>query len=366
MTFNKLGINKKLTDKLIKKGIKTPTEIQAEAIPEIIAGKDVIGKAKTGTGKTFAFILPVIQGIDFSKDSIQALIVAPTRELATQISGEIKSLLDNKSDCLLVLGGKDVFEQIRKLGRTPKIVVGTPGRIMDHLERESMNLGKLKYLILDEADQMLDMGFLRDVETIVRRTPKRRQTMLFSATMPNEVKRIAKAYMRNPREIAVEDREITLDSITQIAVETTDRRKLQDLCRILDEENPFLAIIFCRTKARVSKLNFDLGSRGYNCDELHGDLSQAKRQRVMKNFRDMKLQYLIATDIAARGLDVEGITHVFNYDMPEDTTTYIHRIGRTGRAGDTGKAYTFVTDKNQEQLNMLQGKIRKNLIKYKK
>ncbi|MDO5707600.1 MAG: DEAD/DEAH box helicase [Andreesenia angusta] len=363
--FKKLKIRDELTDKLWKKGIRKPTEIQKLSIPEILSGKDIIGKAKTGTGKTLAFILPIIQNLDMNRNNIQALIITPTRELATQISKEIKELLKDSTDCLLILGGQDIFMQIRKLGRTPKIVVGTPGRLIDHLDRNSLDIGKIKYLVLDEADQMLDMGFLGLTESIIKRTPKRRQTLLFSATIPNEVKRMAKVYMKNPKEISTDDKQVTVENIRQIVVETTDRKKLTDLIKIFEEENPFLAIIFCRTKNRVKKLNLDLGSRGYNCDELHGDLSQAKRQRAMKNFRDMKTQYLIATDLAARGLDIEGITHVFNYDMPEDTTTYIHRIGRTGRAGDRGIAYTFVTEKNMDQFRILERKIKKNLIKWK-
>lgn len=364
--FKKLGISSKITEKLRRKGIVEATEIQEQSIPEILKGKDFIGKAKTGTGKTFAFILPIIQNIDKDNDNVQAIIITPTRELASQISREVKDIVDEEADVLLLTGGTDVFGQIRKLGRTPKIVVGTPGRIADHLERGTLNIGKIKHLVLDEADQMLAMGFLDDVVSIINRTPKRRQTLLFSATIPNEIRKIARAYMKSPKEVEVGEKEVTLDNIMQIIVETTDRRKFDDLREILDTENPFLAIIFCRTKARVAKLNMDLGMKGYNCDALHGDLSQAKRQRVMKNFRDMKLQYLIATDVAARGLDVEGVTHVINYDMPEDTVSYIHRIGRTGRAGEKGKAYTFVTDKNREQLNMLERKIRKSLTKWKR
>lgn len=364
--FKKLGINTEIVEKLKRKGIVEATEIQEKSIPAILKGRDVIGKAKTGTGKTFAFILPIIQKMDRRNDNVQAIIITPTRELATQINTEIKEIVEEQSDVLLLLGGKDVFAQIKKLGRSPKIVVGTPGRILDHMKRGTLNLGKINQLVLDEADQMLAMGFLNDVESIIRLTPKRRQTLLFSATIPNEIRSIAKAYMKDSLEIEVGEKEVTLENITQIVVETTDRRKFEDLCTILDDENPFLAIIFCRTKARVKKLNMDLGMKGYNCDELHGDLSQAKRQRVMKNFRDMKLQYLIATDVAARGLDIEGITHVFNYDMPEDTISYIHRIGRTGRAGEKGRTYTFVTEKNKEQLSMLEKKIRKNLTKWKK
>lgn len=364
MSFQKLGIQKELEVKIFRKGIKYPTEIQYKAIPEILQGKDIIGKAKTGTGKTFAFLFPIVQQIDYKKDEIQAIVLVPTRELATQISREFKNFLENTEDCILILGGQDINKQIKKLGKLPKILVGTPGRINELVIKGNINLGKVEKIILDEADQILDMGFSRDVDNIINKIPKRRQTLLFSATIPDEVKIIAKKYMKNPKQIFIEDKKVIIDNIEQKYIKTTDRRKIKDLMDILDDEQPFLAIIFCRTKKRAEKLNMDLGMKGYNCDVLNGDMSQAKRQRVMKNFRNMKLQYLIATDIAARGLDINGITHIFNYDIPEDTTTYIHRIGRTGRAGDKGKAYTFVTEKNEEQFKKIESRIKKTIEEY--
>lgn len=363
LNFNELGIKGYLVDALKNKGINEPTEIQVRSIPEVLSGKDVIGKAQTGTGKTLSFVLPMLQNINKQKKEVQGLIIAPTRELAIQITKEIQSLKDEEVGVLSVYGGQDVFDQIRKLKNGAQIVVGTPGRILDHLRRETINLGKVTFLVLDEADLMLNMGFLQDVESIIRNTPKRRQTLLFSATMPVGIKKMASSYMNSPKEIAVEGKSVTLDDIEQIIVETTDRKKQEALRNVMDEENPFLAIIFCRTKRRVSKLNEELSTLGYNCDELHGDLSQAKRERVMKTFRDAKIQYLVATDVAARGLDIEGVTHIFNYDIPEDAESYIHRIGRTGRAGQKGKAYTFVADKDAEKLASIEKKIKSTIQK---
>lgn len=292
------------------------------------------------------------------------MIIAPTRELALQITEEANKFSSVKGvNTLSVYGGQDVEKQIRKLNKGVHLVIGTPGRLIDHLNRGTINFDKLDMLILDEADQMLHMGFLQEIEMIIKRTPKTRQTMLFSATMPRTVKKIANKYMKSSVNVYVESKSITLDEIEQIVVETTDRKKQDELCKKLDEYNPFLAVIFCRTKRRVSDLNKALQEKGYNSDELHGDLSQTKRERVMKTFREAKIQYLVATDVAARGIDVEGITHVFNYDTPEDPESYIHRIGRTGRAGESGVAVTFVTPKNMQQLLDIERHIKINIEK---
>ncbi len=364
INFKKLGINSEMEMLLKKSGIIEPTPIQKEAIPMLLEGRDVIAQAQTGTGKTLAFLLPMLEKIDPNKKAIQALIVTPTRELAIQITGEAKKLSGIKGINLLsVYGGQDVENQIRKLKNGVHLVVGTPGRIIDHLKRETINFGKLDMLVLDEADQMLHMGFLGDIESIVRQTPKRRQTMLFSATIREDIKKLAGQYMKNPKIIAVESNNVTLDTIEQIVIETTDRGKQDALFESMDKYNPFLAIIFCRTKRRVKTLSDALQMKGYNSGELHGDLSQAKRERVMKNFKDAKLQYLVSTDIAARGIDVTGITHIFNYDIPEDVESYIHRIGRTARAGKTGVAVTFVTPKNVEELNTIERKIKMSIKK---
>ncbi|MCG4585757.1 DEAD/DEAH box helicase, partial [Anaerosalibacter bizertensis] len=255
--------------------------------------------------------------------------------------------------------------QLRKLKRGIHIVIGTPGRLLDHIRRKSIDLSKLKMLVLDEADEMLNMGFLKDIESIIRETPKTRQTMLFSATMPKGLRSLATRYMREPSQVQIQGEKITLDEIKQIVVETTDRKKQDALCQVIDEERPFMAIIFCRTKRRVKTLNNALKQRGYNSDEIHGDLNQAKREKAMRAFRNAETQFLVATDVAARGLDIEGITHIFNYDIPEDAESYIHRIGRTGRAGKTGMAVTFIAPKDRQGLETIERKIRMTLKRKK-
>lgn len=360
--FRTLGISPELEKVLEKNGITVPTPIQEQAIPQLLNGKDIIGQAHTGTGKTFAFMLPIVENIDITKTYIQALIVTPTRELAIQITNEAKKLAEAKDISILAAyGGQDVERQLRQLKRGVNIVIGTPGRLLDHIRRKTIDLSGVKMVVLDEADEMLNMGFVKDVEEIIYKTSKTHQTMLFSATMPRQLRTLAAKYMKSPVEIQVQGEKVTLDEINQVVIETTDRGKQDALCSIIDEQRPFMAIIFCRTKRRVKALNDDLISRGYNSDEIHGDLSQAKREKVIKAFRDMKLQLLVATDVAARGLDIEGVTHIFNYDIPEDPESYIHRIGRTGRAGETGKAFTFVTPRDRQELVAIENKIRKNL-----
>ncbi|KNF08337.1 DEAD-box ATP-dependent RNA helicase CshA [Gottschalkia purinilytica] len=364
--FGTIGISNKLKSILNQNGITKPTSIQVKAIPEIIKGKDVIAQAHTGTGKTLGFMLPMMESINASQPFIQGLIITPTRELAIQITDEAKKLAPYKDvNILAAYGGQDVEKQIKKLKKGIHIVIGTPGRLLDHIRRKSINFSKLKMLVLDEADQMLHMGFLKEVEEIINKTPKGRQTMLFSATMNNQVRSLASRYMKEPSEIQVKGSNVTLDEIKQLVVETTDRGKQDALCSIIDEYNPFMAIIFCRTKRRVSALNQALNRRGYDSDEIHGDLSQAKREKVMKAFRKAEIQLLVATDVAARGLDIEGITHVFNYDIAQDPESYIHRIGRTGRAGQTGVAVTFVAPKDRQELDMIERKIKMTLERRK-
>ncbi|MFF2481592.1 DEAD/DEAH box helicase [Paenibacillus sp. NPDC058071] len=342
--FNAMGIMPELTERLQNDGIVKPTPVQEKAIPALLAGQDMIAQAQTGTGKTIAFALPILQRIDVTKDQVQALILTPTRELAIQITAEMAKLAPAVgAKVLAAYGGQDVVAQIRKLNNAPHIVVATPGRLIDHMKRETINLGKLRMLVLDEADQMLHMGFLPEVESIVVQTPKARQTMLFSATMPEAIKRLAENYMKTPVDIRIKSTNVTLDSIKQIVLETTDRGRQGALIELLSQYRPYLAVVFCRTKVRAKKLNEALQDAGFASDELHGDLTQAKREQVMKRFRDARLQILVATDVAARGLDVEGVTHVFNFDVPQDSETYIHRIGRTGRAGQNGVAITLAS-----------------------
>nr|WP_230497037.1 DEAD/DEAH box helicase [Pseudoneobacillus rhizosphaerae] len=341
-----------MVDTLKTLGIAVPTPIQQQAIPLLLDGKDVIAQSQTGTGKTFAFILPILEKIDSNESHIQALIVTPTRELALQITNEVKKLLEERQDIrvLAIYGGQDVESQLKKLKHGRHIVIGTPGRLLDHIRRETVDFSKSSFLVLDEADQMLHIGFLPEVERIIDETPASRQTMLFSATMPDEIRQLARRHMKNPHNIQVEKTQAPLENIKQIAISTDDRAKQGDLIELLHLYRPYLGVIFCRTKRRVTKLYEALKENGFNCDQLHGDLSQAKREQVMKRFRKAEIQFLVATDVAARGLDVEGVTHVFNYDIPEDTESYIHRIGRTGRAGGEGLAVTLYAPKDREEL----------------
>ncbi|WP_144542839.1 DEAD/DEAH box helicase [Cytobacillus oceanisediminis] len=354
--FLTLGISKQLSKTLLSHGIGKPTPIQEQAIPAVMEGKDLIAQAQTGTGKTFAFILPILEKIDPSATYIQALIVTPTRELALQITDEVLKLTsDNDAiDVLAVYGGQDVDKQLKKLKKNVHIVVGTPGRLLDHIKRETIDLSSTNFLVLDEADQMLHIGFLDEVEDIIKETPPERQTMLFSATIPAEIRKLAKKHMKDPEYIQIEKTQGPAHSVKQLAIHITDRAKQATIMQLVQTHRPFLAVIFCRTKRRVSKLYEVLKSNGFQCDELHGDLSQAKREQVMKRFRDAEIQLLIATDVAARGLDVEGVTHVFNYDIPLDPESYVHRIGRTGRAGTKGLAITFYSSADKPLLETIE------------
>ncbi|WP_081954778.1 DEAD/DEAH box helicase [Paenibacillus graminis] len=361
--FKELGVSELLNGLLQGQGIAKPTPVQEEAIPPLVQGLDVIARAKTGTGKTLAFLLPIMDKIRVEQAYPQALIMAPTRELALQITEEARKLARHTGvKILAVYGGQDVEKQLRKLEGGRHLIIGTPGRLLDHMRRGTLDLSGVKMLVLDEADQMLHMGFLEDVETIITAVPYRRQTMLFSATMPDPIKRLASNYMKEPLDIVIKSGSpIPLDNIRQQVVECSDRNKEEALIALIERDRPYLAIIFCRTKRRVSKLNEALQAAGYDCDELHGDLSQGKREAVMKRFREAKLQLLVATDVAARGLDVEGITHVFNFDLPLDADSYIHRIGRTGRAGGKGLAITFSSPRERAGLELIEHGISQRL-----
>ncbi|MGP4075473.1 DEAD/DEAH box helicase [Halobacillus sp. K22] len=360
-TFEQLGVRKDFINKLTQEGIGAPTPIQQEAIPSLMDGRDVIAQAQTGTGKTFAFLLPILQNIRVEEASVQAVIVTPTRELALQITEEVRKLKTKDMHVLAVYGGQDVAKQAHKLDGQAHIVIATPGRMLDHLRRGTISLEAVKYMVLDEADQMLEAGFLPDVQDILSQTPEAKQTMLFSATITTQVNQLGKKILKDPRRITVKEKTVTLEGIKQLVYETTDRAKQDTLIQIMQEHRPFLALIFCRTKRRARKLNDALLSHGFEADELHGDLSQAKREKVMKRFRDAKIQYLVATDVAARGIDVEGITHVFNYDIPQDPESYIHRIGRTGRAGGKGLAITFAAPKDRQALQSIEKSIKQKI-----
>jgi superfamily II DNA/RNA helicase len=357
--FKKLGLSDDILSALKTQRISEPTPIQEQSIMLIKNGNDVIAEAQTGTGKTLAFLLPMFENMSPDIATIQSLIVTPTRELAIQITQEAMKLKEAKNlNILAAYGGKDIGSQLKKLKGNIHLVIATPGRLLDHLNRKTINLDHLKTLVLDEADQMLLMGFKNEVRSIINHTPRKRQTLCFSATMNSDVKKLAYKNMRDPKLVIIQKEEVTLKNIKQVLIETTDRKKQEDLCKILDEENPFMAIIFCRTKRRVDNLEAALYQKGYNCEKLHGGITQPKRERVMKAFKNLEIQYLIATDVAARGLDITGVTHIFNYDMPENSESYIHRIGRTGRAGEKGYAFLFSTPKDENILGMIEKKIK--------
>lgn len=345
-------------------GFEEATPIQAKAIPVAIAGKDMIGQAQTGTGKTAAFGIPLISKIAASEDRIVALIMAPTRELAIQVSEEIEKLGRFKGlRSLAIYGGQDISRQIRSLRRKPQIIIGTPGRLLDHINRKTIRLDDVQTVVLDEADEMLDMGFMDDIQSILKLVPEERQTLLFSATMPANIQKLAQQFLREPEHVKVESKLLSAPSIQQYYVEIQERMKFDGLCRLLDMEPPELAIIFGRTKRRVAELSEALMKRGYACDGLHGDLSQNQRDAVMRKFRDGSIDILVATDVAARGLDVSGVTHVINFDLPQDPESYVHRIGRTGRAGKEGTSWSFVTHRETDHLHFIERVTRHRISK---
>ena len=364
MNFKELGISEPLVQVLKKSGITTPTSIQEECIPLIKDYKDVIAQAQTGTGKTLAFLLPLFENISPDVCATQALIITPTRELALQITEEANQLAKGKAiNVLAAYGGRNIGSQLNKLKGTIHLIIATPGRLIDHIERGTIDLNKVKTVVIDEADQMLLMGFRNEVDQILRATPRNRQTLCFSATMAPNVKKLAYHYTYSPTMVTIEPKKVTIDTIRQEVIETTDRWKADTLCQVLEEDNPFLAIIFARTKRRADELFAKMKKRGFNVQVIHSDIAQNKRERILKSFRDADLQYLIATDVASRGLDISGVTHIYNYDVPETPEIYIHRIGRTGRAGEDGYTCMFVAPKDNLEFNMIERKLRRNLPK---
>lgn len=360
MDFKDLKINSKLIYSLKNNGIITPTKVQMDVIPEIIRKKDVIGKSKTGTGKTLAFLLPILQRIDNTSKNTEVLILSPTRELAIQITEEANKFNINDIGILAAYGGKDVGSQLKKLNKGINLIIATPGRLLDHLERKSISLSKLNTIVIDEVDQMLLMGFKNEIEKIMSYAPKKLQTLCFSATIDSKVKKLAYRYMNNPTIIDItENEESEIPNIKQEVVKTTDRWKVDALVKILEEDNPFMSIIFCRTKRRADELEVKLAAKGIKAAKIHSDVPQNKREKIMKSFRDCEIQYLIATDVASRGIDVTGVTHIYNYDAPESVESYIHRIGRTARAGDSGYTCLITDPKNYNILEEIE-----NYLKY--
>jgi ATP-dependent RNA helicase DeaD len=355
LKFNELGLAPELLKSIEGMGFEETTPIQEQTIPLALEGKDVIGQAQTGTGKTAAFGLPMLQKIDTSKHVVQGLIVAPTRELAIQTQEEIFRLSkDKRVKVTCVYGGADIRRQIKQIQGGAQIVVGTPGRLLDLIRRKSLRLAQVETLVLDEADEMLNMGFIDDIESIIKETPKTRQTLLFSATMPDAIKRIGVRFMNDPETVRIKTKTLSAPTIDQFYTKARDNEKFDVLTRLLDVQNPKSALIFGRTKKRVDELSKGLEMRGYQAEGIHGDLSQSKRMSVLKDFKNGKMDILVATDVAARGLDVTGLTHVFNYDIPQDPESYVHRIGRTGRAGEEGTAVTFVTPQEMSYLHTIE------------
>lgn len=356
MRFEELDINPKILRGIQEMGYEEATPIQAQTIPAILEGRDIIGQAQTGTGKTAAFAIPVLEKIDPSDKHLQALILCPTRELAIQVAGEIRKLsaYTHGIKLLPVYGGQDISKQIRSLKGGVQIIVGTPGRIMDHMRRHTIKVDHIHTVVLDEADEMLNMGFREDIETILKDTPTDRQTALFSATMPQPILDITSQYQRDPQLIKVVKKELTVKNIEQYYFDVRPKNKAELLSRLLDMYNPHLSIVFCNTKRMVDELTSELTDRGYFAEGLHGDLKQQQRDRVMEAFRKGKAEILVATDVAARGIDVDDVDIVFNYDLPQDDEYYVHRIGRTGRAGKNGLAFTFISGKEVYKLKELQ------------
>lgn len=345
-------------------GFESATSIQAQAIPVAMTGRDMIGQAQTGTGKTVAFSIPMVEKIDTKENIVQGLILTPTRELCIQVAEEITKVGVHKGvRTLPIYGGQDISRQIKGLKNGPHVIIATPGRLIDHINRKTVRLQTIKMVVLDEADEMLDMGFVEDIETILSTCPADRQTLLFSATMKPGVKNLAKKFMRDIELVAVKAQEVTVPLIEQVYYEVPERQKLDLLTRLLDIQNPELAIVFGRTKRRVDELMNALITRGYQADGLHGDLSQKQRDTVMRKFRDGAIDILVATDVAARGLDISGVTHVYNFDIPQDIDSYVHRIGRTGRAGKSGIAATFVTPREIDHLHQIEKTTKRKITK---
>lgn len=363
LKFNELHLRKELIETLEEMGFEEPTPIQQEAIPIALEGQDLIGQAQTGTGKTAAFGLPMLNKLVDSLSSIQGLVVAPTRELAIQVQEEIFRLgKGQRARVYVVYGGSPIGKQIDRIQRLkPDIVVGTPGRILDLIRRKVLKLDQLQTLVLDEADEMLNMGFIDDIKAIIAETPTSRQTLLFSATMPPAIQALGSQFLNDAQIVKIKAAQMTADLIEQFFVKCRDDEKFDILTRFLEVQNPSQAIVFCRTKKRVDEVGRGLSLRGFNAELIHGDITQQKRTSVIHEFRKGSVELLVATDVAARGLDISGVTHVYNYDIPQDPESYVHRIGRTGRAGQDGMSITFVQNSEMAYLRTIEKLTRKDM-----
>ena len=365
--FAEMGLSEEMLTALRRKGFEEPTPIQEQIIPLMLQGeRDIIGQAQTGTGKTAAFGIPLLEKLQERSRHVQVLILVPTRELAIQVAEEINSLKGKKHlQIIPVYGGQSIVLQLKMLRKGVDIVVGTPGRILDHLERGTLNLLKVSHVILDEADEMLNMGFIEDVKQILSMTNAQRQTLLFSATIPKEILAIARHHMKDYEQIAIQPEQVTVAQTDQIYFEVAEKDKFEALCRIIDFEPEFYGLVFSRTKVDVAAIASHLQDRGYDAAALHGDLTQGQREKILGQFRNRKISVLIATDVAARGIDIQNLTHVINYTIPQDPDAYVHRIGRTGRAGREGTAITFITPQEYLKLKFIKRAARTDIRREK-
>ena len=363
--FKELGLTSKTLEALAKKGFEKPSPIQALTIPALLTGdKDIIGQAQTGTGKTAAFSLPILEKIDKSTGNLQAIVLAPTRELAVQVAEEMNSFASGrKLKIVPIYGGQSIEQQKKQLRKGVDIVVGTPGRVIDLMNRQLLKLDSIEYFILDEADEMLNMGFVDDIKEILSHTNEDKRVLFFSATMPKEIMEVAKLYMKDHEVLSVKKRELTTDLTDQIYFEVKEKDKFEALCRIIDIEPEFYGIVFCRTKNDVNEVVGKLNDRGYDAEGLHGDISQNHREVTLRRFKNKNINLLVATDVAARGIDVNDLSHVINYAIPQEPESYVHRIGRTGRAGKQGTAITFITPFEYRKLLMIQKIVKKEIRK---
>ena len=361
--FSALGLSEEMLAAVQAKGFETPTSIQRLTIPRLLSGEnDIIAQSQTGTGKTAAFGLPILQQIEPSKEGVQSIILVPTRELAVQAAEELLSYnRERRLSITAIYGGAAMSEQLRRLSRGVDIVVGTPGRVLDHIRRGTLKLDKVRFLVLDEADEMLNMGFVEDVEEIMGHTGEDRRVLLFSATMPERIIRLSEAYMRNTEVLRVESQHLTADLTNQIYFEVREADKFDALTRIIDIEPDFYGIVFCRTKIGADEVATRLASHGYAAEGLHGDVSQAQREKILRKFRDRTVNILVATDVAARGIDVSNLSHVINYSLPQDSESYVHRIGRTGRAGREVTAITFISGAELRRFNWMMRDIKADI-----
>lgn len=364
--FYELGLNEKILKGIEDMGFEEPSQIQAQVIPVVLEGNDVIGQAQTGTGKTLAFGAPMLNGLIKENNVIKGLVLTPTRELAIQVNEELVRIAKHTRIRMLpIYGGQSIDRQIRAIKKGIDIIVGTPGRVLDLIRRGVLDLDEIQFLVLDEADEMLNMGFVEDIEEIINNCNSYRHTLLFSATMPGPIKKIASKYMKaDAKHVSIVKNTMTVSTVDQYYYEIKQKDRFESLCRILDVDEPDTSIIFCKTKRGVDELVESMQRRGYNVEGMHGDMNQSQRLNTLKKFKDESLDFLVATDVAARGIDVENVTHVINYDLPQDTESYVHRIGRTGRANKTGVAYTLVTAREYSVLKQIE-KATKGKIKRK-